>query len=115
MDYTRIREQTPVPSTSGCRMDNTRLREHSPVPSTIQRPTKRARVPDDTDKVIEQSLGQLNALSSTHDSDDDFGTVVAHGLRHMHGDTKIYAEKLINDVLFMGKLGKITASTKLTE
>lgn len=69
--------------------------------SARKRPTKKARVSDDSDKVIEQALQQLNALPSTHDCEDDFGNVVANGLRQMHGDNKIYAEKLIYDVLCM--------------
>lgn len=82
--------------------------------SARKRPTKKARVSDDTDKVIEQALQQLNALPSTHACEDDFGNV-ANGLRQMHGDNKIYAKKLIHVVICMGKLGKLTSSTKLTE
>ncbi|XP_076038391.1 uncharacterized protein LOC143023673 [Oratosquilla oratoria] len=39
--------------TSCSRTDNTCIREQSPVSSARKRPTKKARVSDDTDKVIE--------------------------------------------------------------
>lgn len=88
----------------------------SPTPSTTKRSAKRIR--DDTDDVIREALHQLRELSSTQDTAQDcnaFANVVGNDLRQLTGETKILAEKLIYDVIFLAKLDRLSSSSVVKE
>lgn len=71
---------------------------------------------DESDQVIHEALHQLRDLSSSReDAATDFAAVVANDLHLMSPNSKIYAEKLISDILFLGKLGKLSSDTKIIE
>lgn len=56
--------------------------------------------------------------SQDTNSDDEMGAfsvVIANDLRHMSVENRVYAQKLINDILFLGKVGKISATTKILD
>ncbi len=44
-----------------------------------------------------------------------FGTVVANNLKEMNSENQIHAQKLIQDVIFLGRLGRLSSSTKIVE
>lgn len=73
---------------------------------------------DDSDNVMRAALYQLRAMSSLQDKSDEctaFGHVVANDLRQMTRENRLYAQKVIYDVLFLGKLGKLSSLTKVTQ
>lgn len=67
--------------------------------------------------MLQEALYQLKELSGSEkeDSSDEsaFGGVVANDLRKMNEENKIHAQKLISEVLFLGKLGKLSFSSKV--
>lgn len=68
-------------------------------------------VVDKADNILNVVNARLNDLG-----DDEFtivGKNVAAKLRKLSRETKIYTEKLINDILFQAELGKITEHTKI--
>ena len=68
---------------------------------------------DESDQVIHEALHQLRDLSSSKDDAAiDFAAVVANDLHLMSPNN---AEKLISDILFLGKLGKLSSNTKIIE
>lgn len=56
----------------------------------------------------------LTAMQKKEDEFDAVGKVVAAKLRKMSDYQKIHAEKLVNDVLYMGLLDKLTDSTSIS-
>lgn len=73
---------------------------------------------EDADTVFQEAVRQLRALSSAEEITDvysDYGNIVAHDLRQMSEESRIYAQKFINEILFLGKLGKLSASTMIVE
>lgn len=60
----------------------------------------------------------LNIVSSKLSNPDDefslIGKTIAAKLRRLPKETRIYTEKIINDILFHAELGKITEHTKIT-
>ncbi|KAK4287149.1 hypothetical protein Pmani_039775 [Petrolisthes manimaculis] len=72
----------------------------------------------DVNDAMLAALNQLSVLSSKLDCSDEcsaFGNVVANDLRLMTGENRLYAQKLIYDVLFLGKIGKLSSATKVKE
>lgn len=66
--------------------------------------------------MLQEALHQLKELSrSEKDSDEEsaFGDVVTNDLRKMNEENRIHAQKLISEVLYLGKLGKLTFSSKV--
>ena len=60
----------------------------------------------------------MRELSSTQDTADectDFAKVISNDLRQVTGETRILAQKLIYDVLFLAKVGKLSSSTMVKE
>ncbi|KAG7165314.1 putative Alcohol dehydrogenase transcription factor Myb/SANT-like-containing protein 7 [Homarus americanus] len=106
------RMATPTLSRSAAELNT---REPSPTPSTSKQPTKR--VSDDADNVLKEAIHHLQSLSSSeniiNDADSDFGQVVANDLRQMSGENKIHAQKLIYEILYLGKLGRLSSSTTI--
>lgn len=108
---------TPVStSTSASTTTKTKKRASTSTPSTSGKRSSKP-VSDDTNSIVQEAFQQLKALSSSNDNDgnSDFGNVVANDLRQMSNENKIYAQKLINDILFRGKLGKLPSSTMIVE
>ena len=98
-------------------ISNKRTREQSPTPTKRFKKTPK-RVCEDTDDVLQEAIHQLRALSSSQDMCDansDFGNVVANDMRQMSNENKIYAQKIITEILFWGKLGKLSSSTMIVE
>ncbi|XP_066951681.1 uncharacterized protein [Macrobrachium rosenbergii] len=80
------------------------------------RAAKRPCVINESHEVLQEALHQLRTLSrSEDDNESDFGNVVANDLRQMSNENKIYAQKLISDVLFLGKLGRLSPSSMIVE
>lgn len=107
-----------TPSTSLLpRTEHTSTRRRTPTPKNIgTRGIKR--VCEDADTALQEAVQQLRALSSAEQINDvysDFGNVVAHDLRQMSEESRIYAHRYINEILFLGKLGKLSASTMIVE
>lgn len=93
-----------------------RLYERSHTPSTSHRRTPK-RV-QETDNVLHEVIVTMRALSSTQEISDacsDFGNVVADSMRQMSEEQQIFAQKHITDILFLGRLGKLSSSTKIVE
>ena len=69
--------------------------------------------------MLQKALHQLKQLfrSEKEEGDDDsyFGGVVTNNLRKMNEENKIHAQKLISEVLHLGKLGKLSFSSKVVE
>ncbi|XP_045115994.1 uncharacterized protein LOC123507302 [Portunus trituberculatus] len=107
---------TPVPSTSH---DN--VRPATPESSRIQTQTtegrKRSLLTDERHEVLQEALHQLKELSRSEKEDSNeesaFGDVVTNDLRKMNEENRIHAQKLISEVLYLGKLGKLTFSSKV--
>ena len=107
---------TPSAMSAVCPTDNSTRSDTCTTVSTTNRSDKRMR--EDADDVIREALRQLKGLASTQDTADDctsFATVVANDLRQLTGETKIYAEKLIYDVLFLAKLGRLSSTSVVKE
>ncbi|XP_063868894.1 uncharacterized protein LOC135104973 [Scylla paramamosain] len=106
---------TPVPSTSH---DNVppATPESSRIQTQTTRGRKRSLLTDERHEVLEEALHQLKELSrSEKDSDEEsaFGDVVTNDLRKMNVENRIHAQKLISEVLYLGKLGKLTFTSKV--
>lgn len=105
---------TPVPSTS---QDKVRAATHesSRIQTQSTRGRKRSLPTDERHAVLQEALHQLKQLSRSEKEDSDeetaFGDVVANDLRKMNEENRIHAQKLISEVLYLGKLGKLTFST----
>ncbi|KAK3883288.1 hypothetical protein Pcinc_002881 [Petrolisthes cinctipes] len=115
--HTTPTADTSVPSTS-----RDSVRPATPEPSRIQpqmtRGRKRSLITDERREVLQEALHQLQRLSqSEEDNDNDgaFGGVVTNDLRQMNEQNKIIAQKLISEVLFLGKLGKLSFSSMIVE
>ncbi|KAK3882125.1 hypothetical protein Pcinc_013480 [Petrolisthes cinctipes] len=96
---------------------NRHVRHPCPTQSASSKRGAKKRVCDETDNVLQEALHQLRELSSSTEVSNTnmaFATVVANDLSQMSDDNKIYAQKLISDILFMGKLGMLSSSTKIT-
>lgn len=68
--------------------------------------------------MLQEAVQQLRAMSSAEETTDvysDFGNVVAHDLRQMSEESRIYAQRFISEVLFLGKVGRLSASTMVVE
>lgn len=97
--------------------------EHTSTRKRTRTPNKNMnkrvkRVCEDTDTFLQEAVQQLRALSSAEEITDvysDFGNVVAHDLRQMSEDSRVYAQRYITEILFLGKLGKLSASTMIVE
>ena len=66
--------------------------------------------------MLQEALHQLKRLSqSEEDNDNDgaFGGGVTNDLRKMNEENKIIAQKLISEMLFLGKLGKLSFSSMI--
>ncbi|XP_064077252.1 uncharacterized protein LOC135194952 [Macrobrachium nipponense] len=103
---------TPPSVSTACPTDNSARSDTSTTVNTANRSGKRMR--DDEDDVMGEALQQLKELSSTQDTTDDctaFATVVANDLRQLKGETNIYGEKLIYDVLFLAKLCRLSSTS----
>lgn len=71
---------------------------------------------DDTDSVLDEALKQLRNMSPERgDENSDFGRVVDNDLGHMSKESRLYAQKLISDILYRGKAGKLTLSTAIMD
>lgn len=83
------------------------------TPAAIKRPAKKGS--DVADDVLREALHQLQSVSSTdvNDAEGDFGQVVSNELRQINGENKIHAQKLIYEILYLGKLGKLTSATHI--
>ncbi|XP_064081990.1 uncharacterized protein LOC135198365 [Macrobrachium nipponense] len=80
------------------------------------RAAKRPCVITESHEVLQEALHQLRTLSRPEDDNEsDFGNVVANDLRQMSNRSKICAQKLISDVLFLGKLGRLSPSSMVVE
>lgn len=88
---------------------------HAPGPSHA-RPAKipKNRIIDET-QLMQEAYNELKSLSQTENAFSAFGTVVANNLSEMNCENQIYAQKLINDVIFLGRLGRLSSSTKIVE
>lgn len=65
-----------------------------------------------------QRLKKLRVLSSAEENNDvysDFGNIVAHDFRQMSEESRMYAQRYINEILLLGKFGKLSASTMIGE
>ena len=90
---------------------STHTREPRPTSST-PRKCRRKMPCDDSDEVIHEALNQLKELSSKEeDGNASFGSVVANDPSLMSPNSRIYAKKLISDILFLGKLGNLSSAT----
>ena len=58
-------------------------------------------------------IGERLAGTRQQDNFDTFGKHVANKLRAFPRDMRVYAEKLINDVLFEGELGTLNRESKV--
>lgn len=106
----------PAMSQSACFPATNLTTRDASTPCTSKRSAKRTH--DDADDVIREALQQMRELSSTQDTADeftDFAKVVANDLRLLTGETKILAQKLIYDAIFLGKLGKLSTSSMVKE
>lgn len=95
---------------------STRKRKRTPNKNISTRGTKREC--EDSDAVLQEAVQQLRAMSSSEEITDvysDFGNVVAHDLRQMSQESRIYAQRFINEILFWGKLGRLSPSTMIVE
>ena len=107
---------TPVPSTS---QDNVRPATHesSRIQTQSNRRRKRSLPTDESHAVLQEVLHQLKELSRSEeevsDEESAFGDVIAIDLRKMNEENRINAQKLISEVLYLGKLGKLTFSTRV--
>lgn len=109
------RQDTPTTSQlTTTEHTSTRKRTPTTKKNIGTRGTKR--VCEDADTALQEAVQQLRALSSAEEITDvysDFGNVVAHDLRQMSEESRIYAQRYINEILFLGKLGKLSASTMI--
>ncbi|XP_064120389.1 uncharacterized protein LOC135225046 [Macrobrachium nipponense] len=100
-------------------MSNRHVPDPRPTQSASSNKRGRKRVCNETDNVLQEALRQLRELSppSTEDRnmEADFANVVANDLSQMSNESKMYAQKLISDVLFLGKIGKLSLSTKIID
>ncbi|XP_064088006.1 uncharacterized protein LOC135202507 [Macrobrachium nipponense] len=110
---------TPPAVSTACPTDNTDNAARSNTSTTVNTANRSGkRMRDDADDIMREALHQLRELSSTQDTADDctaFSTVVANDLRQLKGETKIYAEKLIYDVLFLAKLCRLSSTSMVKE
>ncbi|XP_064121204.1 uncharacterized protein LOC135225741 [Macrobrachium nipponense] len=103
---------TPVPSTS-----HENVQSGTPEPSrswhSTKRGLKRPTASDKRHEVLQEALHQLRNLSQSEEGDNDdqsdFGSVVTSDLLKMNEENKVLAEKLISQVLYIGKLGKLSS------
>ena len=68
--------------------------------------------------MLQEAVQQLRAMSAAEEITDvysDFGNVVTHDLRQMSEESKIYAQRFLDEILFWGKVGKLSASTMVLE
>ncbi|XP_066970770.1 uncharacterized protein [Macrobrachium rosenbergii] len=91
-----------------------------PRPTQSARSKKRGkkRVCDETDNALRRALRQVRELSSSDEernTETDFANVVENDLSQMSDENKTYAQKLISDILFLGKMGKLSSSYKIIE
>lgn len=70
---------------------------------------KRTRNDDNVDELINNVGNCITKISHSKplDNHDIFGQNVAHKLRNMTNEQRIYTEKLINDAIFEGELGTL--------
>lgn len=111
------RQDTPTTSQM-TRTEHTSARKRTPTPKKDISTRGTKRVCEDADTALQEAVQQLRALSSAEEITDvysDFGNVVAHDLRQMSEESRIYAQRYINEILFLGKLGKLSASTMIVE
>ncbi|XP_066989136.1 uncharacterized protein [Macrobrachium rosenbergii] len=117
--YSTTPPGTPVPSTS-----RENVQSGTPEPHRNQRLArrgiKRSTAVDDRQEALQEALRQLTYLiarSEEADNDDesDFGRVVTNDLRKMNEENKVHAQKLISEVLYIGKLGKLSSSAVIIE
>ncbi|XP_076037095.1 uncharacterized protein LOC143022656 [Oratosquilla oratoria] len=88
---------------------------HAPGPSHA-RPAKMPRktIIDET-QLMQKAYDELKTLSQTENVFSAFGTVVANNLKEMNSENQIYAQKLVQDIIFLGRLGRLSSSTKIVE
>lgn len=82
----------------------------SPIP-----PRKRGRATPSTSKVDEvlSLIGQRLTSTKQEDEHDLFGRTVAYKIRSMTEEQRNIAEKLINDVLFDGRIGYLNYNSRI--
>ena len=98
-------DATPSTSSAG---SNAQGRESPPIKRGRKRLSQ-----NNTDKVM-GLLGNRLALSRNEDEYDCIGKNIAVKLRKMSNNMRIYAEKIISDVLYEGELGTLSANTRVT-
>lgn len=107
-------DPTVTPTTSPRKTANPRATSKRDETDSSHRTRRRRR--DDTDSVLDEALKQLRSMSPERgDENSDFGRVVANDLGRMSDECKLYAQKLISDILFRGKVGKLTMSTMIMD
>lgn len=69
----------------------------------------------DETKLLEEAYNELRSLSQTENAFSAFGNVVADNLKETNCENQIYTQKLIQDIIFLGRLGRLSSSTKIVE
>lgn len=64
---------------------------------------------------MQKAYDELRSLSQTENVFSAFGTVVENNLKEMNTENQIYAQKLVQDIIFLGRLGRLSSSTKIVE
>ncbi|XP_064078399.1 uncharacterized protein LOC135195826 isoform X2 [Macrobrachium nipponense] len=114
---------TPPPGTRVPSTSREIVQSAIPEPSRNQHLTKRlirrSTAVDEQHEVLQEALHQLRNFSrpeeSENDDESDFGRVVTNDLRKMNEENKVHAQKLISEVLYIGKLGKLSSSMMIVE
>ncbi|XP_068215340.1 uncharacterized protein [Palaemon carinicauda] len=78
------------------------------------RQAKRPKIFHET-QLLQEAYNELESLSQSENGFTAFGTVVANNLNEMNCENQIYAKKLVLDVIFLGRLGRLSSSTKIVE
>lgn len=98
--------------------EHTSTRQRKPIPTKNISKKGTKRECEDADTVFQEAVRQLRAMSSAEEITDvysDYGNIVAHDLRQMSEESRIYAQRFINEILFLDKLGKLSASSMIVE
>lgn len=66
-------------------------------------------------QLLQEAYNELRSLSQAENTFSAFGTVVSNNLTEMNSENQIYAQKLINDIIFLGRLGRLSSSTMIVE
>lgn len=88
---------------------------HAPGPSH-ERPAKTQRKNNiDEMQLLQEAYNELKSCSQNENAFSAVGSVVSNNLKEMNSENQIYAQKLINDIIFLGRLGRLTSSSSVVE